>query len=408
MAWSSPKNSGRRTRTTRTPAGPIYYDSKHSVAILLQCNGSAWLRVIPWCILNAAFTAALTALETRYDLPLALPGESSSLGHDFTGLVLSFLLVHRIGWALRRYSRYQESLGTVLRDVRGLTQKAIVFSRRNKNNDTSAKEWRSEIAYRSLLMARMTTANAEFPVAQIPAHEVAELDGPELQFCTPDRDFLHHAEIPYSKGIHSLLRMPWKIAELIRETICGQEERLVKPMSTDHEMNLLATVDSILAGYHGIQNLMLTPVPFPLVQMTLTLTMVYVFTLPLVFLKDDAQRSLLGDCSRVFFATYCFLGLAFVAQDLDDPFGCGPNDFDAAGCFGFALDDVVTMIHDADGLEWADALRYKCNPNPSRAVHDEMVGAMTGEREGLLPKHKHGGGDDNRPWKHAPVPDWMA
>jgi len=100
-----------------------------------------------------------------------------------------------------------------------LVQKAIVFSRRNKNNDRAAKEWRSEIAYRCLLMTRTTSANAEFPLLRFAAYEVPELNGQELKFCTPDREFLRHAKIPHNKGLDSF-RVPLKIAQLLRETIC--------------------------------------------------------------------------------------------------------------------------------------------------------------------------------------------
>lgn len=394
----------RRTRT-KTPSGPVFYDTKNSVAILMQCHGSTWPKVIPWCIINVTIMIVLTFLDTRYDLPLAL-GESS-LGHNFTGLIISFLLANRIGSALDRYSRYRGFIGTVLQDVRDLVQKAIVFSRRNKNNDQAAKEWRSEIAYRSLLMARTTAANTEFPLSQIPAYDVVELGGPELEFCRPDLEFFHHAEIPHSRGIHSF-RVPLKIAQLIRETICSQEERLATPMSTSHEMNLLATAESILGGYHGIRNLMLTPTPFSLVQMVHTITIIYVFTLPLVFSKDargTIATNLFEDCFRVFFITYGFLGLMLVSQELDDPFGDESNDFDVTGCSEFTLDDVVIMIHDADGLEWADALRYKMNLNASKPIKDEITGTMMGESDSLLIRKQD---DDICLGGRASVPNWMV
>ena len=117
-----------------------------------------------------------------------------------------------------------------------------------------------------------------------------------------------------------------------------------------------------------------TPVPFPLVQMARTLVMVYVFTLPLVFL-GDGNSNFWEDCITTFLLTYGFLGLDTTSVELDDPFGDDANDFDVAAYAQFAIDDVIIMIYDADGEEWADALRYKMDDEPS---------SPAGEQSGLL------------------------
>ena len=172
-------------------------------------------------------------------------------------------------------------------------------------------------------------------------------------------------------------------------------------MIIHQEMSLLASVDSFLTGFYGIRNLMLTPIPFPLVQMAHTIALLYVYTLPLVFLKDT-QGNLLEDCFNIFIITYGFVGLILVSQELDDPFGDDPNDFDVAGYAEFAVDDVVIMIHDADGVEWADALRYKMNENVSKPVD---------ESTGLLPRKQDNGQTRNKSVylsNRASVPDWMV
>lgn len=71
-----------------------------------------------------------------------------------------------------------------------------------------------------------------------------------------------------------------------------------------------------------------TPVPFPLIQMTRTIVLVYVFTLPMVFLKDDAVNLMYEHCVLVFLLTYGFVGLELVSIELDDPFGNDDNDFE--------------------------------------------------------------------------------
>jgi predicted membrane chloride channel (bestrophin family) len=105
-----------------------------------------------------------------------------------------------------------------------------------------------------------------------------------------------------------------------------------------------------------------------------TLVMIYVFTLPLVFL-GDSNSNFIEDCITTFMLTYGFLGLDATAVELDDPFGEDANDFDVGAYAQYAIDDVIIMIYDADGEEWADALRYKMNQQPSLPA---------GERTGLL------------------------
>ncbi|MGK3751984.1 MAG: putative membrane chloride channel (bestrophin family) [Bacillariaceae sp.] len=392
MTWSSHKND---ERNTRTPTGPVFYNSKNKLSVLFQCHGSIWPKVFPWCFANIVFMIVLTLLESNYNVNFI--GESP-LGHKFLGLIVSFLIVYRVSSALSRYLLYQNHLTTLLMQTRELVQKAIVFSRRNKNNDQAAKEWRSEIAYRCLLVTRTTAAIAEYPVSKIAAYEIPELSAQELEFCTPDHAFMRHAEIPYGKGLDSF-RVPLKVAQLLRETICSQEERLTHPMIIHQEMSLLASVDQFLNGYYGIRSLMMTPVPFPLIQMAHTIGLLYVYTLPFVFLKHT-NGNLFEDCFNIFMLTYGFVGLILVSEELDDPFGDDANDLDVTAYAGFAADDVVIMIHDADGVQWADALRYKMNENVSKPIN-ETTGLLPTRSEGLTKnKSIH---LSNR----QSIPDWM-
>jgi hypothetical protein len=138
-----------------------------------------------------------------------------------------------------------------------LVQKAIVFSRGSKNSDDIGKEWRSELAYRTMLLLRTSVANIQYGTTQIPAYELPELSGVELELCVPNREFLRHANIPHSESIDSM-RVPQKVAHLLRETICGQEDRLTHPIHIQKEMNLLGDVDQFVGGFFGMRQFMVT------------------------------------------------------------------------------------------------------------------------------------------------------
>jgi predicted membrane chloride channel (bestrophin family) len=108
--------------------------------------------------------------------------------------------------------------------------------------------------------------------------------------------------------------------------------------------------------------------------------MIYIFTLPLVFLGDDGSN-IWEDCVTVFLLTYGFVGLDATSVELDDPFGEDANDFDVAAFAQYAVDDVIIMINEADGQEWADSLRNK--------MHQDLTEPSVDETSSLLAPVKH-------------------
>ena len=138
--------------------------------------------------------------------------------------------------------RYQES--------REMIQKMLVFSRKNKNTTVESKEWRMEVAYRTLMMLRTSVAVMEYPSVGTPAWEVPELAGQELEYCTPSQSWRRHAQLPHTQYMDTM-RVPSLMAYLLRQSIVSQEERLPHPMVVLHESKLLGSVDSFLQGYYG-------------------------------------------------------------------------------------------------------------------------------------------------------------
>lgn len=61
-----------------------------------------------------------------------------------------------------------------------------------------------------------------------------------------------------------------------------------------------------------------------MVQMSRTVTFVWVFLVPVVLMSDGS--SIFAHCVVVFFLTFAFIGLEYVAMEIDDPFGDDAND----------------------------------------------------------------------------------
>jgi hypothetical protein len=64
-----------------------------------------------------------------------------------------------------------------------LMQTMVIWSRKYRNTTMEAKEWRLEVAYRTMLLLRTIVAVLEYPTRKIPAWTVPELSGIELQVC---------------------------------------------------------------------------------------------------------------------------------------------------------------------------------------------------------------------------------
>jgi predicted membrane chloride channel (bestrophin family) len=227
----------------------------------------------------------------------------STQGLGFITMVVAFLLVSRVNIGLGRFNEARSNLEILYRETRELVQNVCVLS----NHDTSeqAKAWRHELSYRLLLLLRTSMAVIDYPTDFIAAWDIPELKGEELEdiknvLTGPCSKRWAHAE----RGEwENSMRVPIRIAYLLRKTIHAQDKRLQVPMVTAHENKLLASVDTFMSGYYGIRKFLTTPVPFPLVQMARTFLVWYVFSIPFAMLTDSTS-SHFSRCAIVFLITF--------------------------------------------------------------------------------------------------------
>jgi predicted membrane chloride channel (bestrophin family) len=283
------------------------------------------LQVFPYCLFNVLLMLTLEIVDDHYASVHII--ESSSQGHSFLTLVVAFLLVSRVNTGLKRYNQARDHLGTMYRESRELIQSCCVFS--NHTVDQAAKEWRNRVAYRTMLLLRLSMAVIDYPEANVPAWDLPELRGAELEdikaslFTNPANRRWAHSE---RSEWEETMRVPIRMAYLLRKTVHSQGTVLSEPIALVQENQMLASINSFMGGYYGIRTFVTTPVPFPLIQMARTFLFLYVFTVPFVLLRDDSSR--FAHCFAVFLLTYGFMGLEVVAIELDNPFGDDENDFD--------------------------------------------------------------------------------
>lgn len=342
--------------------GPIrilQYDDRNHLAVLTQLYGSVWPQVLPFCICNMAITLLVFYFLKDYTF--------APTGHQFMSLILSFLVVTR---AKITYSRFMEARGYLeecYKSCRELVQTMCVLTQ--EDGSPGAQVWRHNVAYRTILLLRVTMASIEFQSQRSNPWEIPELTQTDQEQIT-ETLFLNTTNNRSSignlqQGDHSAreecFRAPLLLAYALRKEIMEQRSGAYLEKEFEHvneELKLLDHVTDFLKGFAGMKKLVETPFPFPLVQMTRTFLFVWVFTLPLVLCHDDNNYPF-DPLVMISLTTFGFIGIEFVCMELDDPFGDDPSDFDDLGMAQLVFEDIYISIYKLDGDQATYQLRRK-------------------------------------------------
>lgn len=199
--------------------------------------------------------------------------EFSNDGHELVGLVISFLVVARVSNALTAYFSQRDCLDAMYHQARELIQNMVIFS--SRSTDHSAKEWRLETTYRTLLLLRTAMAVVDYPDTKMAAWNVPELSGFEANdiknntFMSPQvRRWAHQKRNTWEES----MRVPVRMAFLLRKTIHSQSSRLNHPLD---ESVLMGNVSSFMYGYGGMRK-----------HMTMVSSIQTIWKLPLVTLSS--------------------------------------------------------------------------------------------------------------------------
>jgi len=303
-----------------TKLGPIRiltYDDRNHFSVLTQLYGSVWPHVLPFCIVNMCITLVVFYFLKDYTFAPA--------GHHFMSMILSFLVVSR---AKITYSRFMEARGYLeecYKSCRELVQHMCVLTQEDVSE--GAQVWRHNVAYRTILLLRVTMAAIEFESQHSNPWEIPELTQTDQQdmtemlflqdFSTRKRSSIK--ALQHSDKDHFLreecFRAPLLLAYALRKEIMEQRSGAFLEKEFDHvneELKLLDCVTEFLKAFHGLGKLVETPFPFPLVQMTRTFLFVWVFTLSLVLCHDNTSRYPFDALLMIFLTTFGFIGMNIV------------------------------------------------------------------------------------------------
>jgi len=351
----------RSITALRTKKTPTYKNQSH-VAVITQSYGSVYNYVLPYCFANVILTLAVVVLRDKCSIDLSI----DFTGHKLLSTLVSFYMIGITTTIINRYMEARTYLGAVYWASMDLASMTCLFTMADQSE--KAKKWRSDVIYHLLILLVGITGASEYSSA---GHNIWDLkDMPKearerikRSVFRDNMDKNRGVVDPESKAnlylngqvktmLDDNLRVPTFLAYDLRQQITSWRRASIfeTDLHVNEERDLLVHVGVILKNWDGLKTLVQTPLPFPLVQNRRTILFFWVFTLPISLMTAfyDAKVSL---CVIIFFITLGFLGLEAVINELVDPFGNDPNDFDDVGMTITAFRNVTYTLYDIDGAE---------------------------------------------------------
>jgi len=370
----------------------VSYDSHHTFAVIIQCYGSIWKQVLPYCIFNTALTWLLLYLLSR-DIDWTV----SEWGHEFMSVLVSFLMVNKFNLTLSVYYEMQSNLNKMGRATRQIVMLACSLPRHNNNNDSgdvdgpaptnkAAVAWRAQVSYYALLLLS-TTSTMLTKANNLNAWEAAGMSDDEraslplvFEATAASTRQLHqnskirHSSRDYQPGYHLPsdlnLRVPVMVAQKLYQAIAASGTPAL--LDTMQTKQLMDQVELFLEAYHGIRVYLNVPLPFAFVQMERIFLFAYVFTIPFAILSADLKLLDSQVVPLVFIMTYGFIGTEIVCTNMDDPFGKDPSDLPVVVQAQELFEDVYLMVSQTDGVDAALRLRNRMKLEaPQRTPSEE-------------------------------------
>ena len=364
----------------RSEKKDVEYDSDSHMNVLFKLYGSVWPSVFPWCLVTILWSIAVISLKKANYIDLTIDSPS---GHNMMSILVSFLLVTRVGITYSRFMEARQELEHMLRAARELIQHTCLLTLNDQG--PRARQWRQDVAYRTIVTLRMAIAALEFRSHGVHVweclpekdHENTELmisshndppnratannsESSKYRPITDHGDILKDLAHGERKLVDENFRAPVVWAFNLRQKIleCRREEILQERyLHPNEELKLLAFTSEFMAAFHDVKKLIVTQQPFPIVQLCQTFLFMWIFSLPMVLISDSDQS--VEVLLIVFFSTFGYLGVEYTCIELDDPYGLDANDFPTQRWLKSTFEDIYITVYKSDGRESAMSLRSR-------------------------------------------------
>uniref|UniRef100_A0A7S1BR48 Bestrophin homolog n=1 Tax=Corethron hystrix TaxID=216773 RepID=A0A7S1BR48_9STRA len=258
-------------------------------------------------------------------------------------VLVSFLVVTRVNIAYNRFMESASCMTHLFRNSREIVMNAISFTRLYKTQE--AMDWRLELCRRVIVLLKVTVS-------------ILEYNNKRESVWTHPILRKHEQKALLASFGTAKERYPIILSVFLRTAISAHEDFGIE-LHVNERLRLLQNNTDYIEKYHGLMKLISTPFPFPLLQMSRVFLFAWVLTLPFAVLHDLSKIG--ASVFVIFFMTFGFMGLEFVAMELDDPFGNDDNDLEIFGMSQVLYEDIYIFLYDIDGSEQGQLLRQVIN-----------------------------------------------
>jgi len=375
----STHDASKNTRIVRRKTYPTY-DTKMHWNVICQLYGSVWLKVLPCCVATVCLTIGIGYLRDVAGVDLTIPDS----GQTFISSLMSFFLVTRVNLAYGRFMKSANTVEMYMKDLRDLVQMANVFTVQDDDEeeveDDYVKKWRLQLARDVISILYATSAliqcrdedtywmkfvweDGHFKGNEF-SNELERIicDKKQVLFGSTDRKAIEDKNWEVNTRAISLLTFR------LKRTIATSQVNL-----DTKELNyLLGLASEFSNSFSRLELFCTTPIPFPLVQLTKTLLFFWIFMLPFTIAQDI--QNLHASALIMFMLVYGFVGLEFVAMEMDDPFGSDANDMDLNFWTEQTVQNIMYLIKDSNGKEdlWILESEFKSAIEPNVEVETTM------------------------------------
>uniref|UniRef100_A0A7S2LR46 Bestrophin homolog n=1 Tax=Leptocylindrus danicus TaxID=163516 RepID=A0A7S2LR46_9STRA len=308
----------------------ILYDSKNTIQIILRRKGSVWKQVVPFCLLTVGISIGIYYFENTYGHDSENDENNLHItfddaGHKMLATMVAYLVVSRVNAAYCRFWEARTLLSHALFSARQFSVNTVIFT--NQDLSERANEWRFEMRQGILELLS------------------ASLDALQDEDFHKDRKLKYLESTDTRKGYTASIT---QISHQLQDMIVQQKDYLEKPMLIQKELKLHESISDFMTDINELAKISATPYPFPTTQMTRILLFVWMFTLPFALVNNAEDQY--STPILMFFITYGFFGLEFVAIELDDPFGTDPNDLEMSKLSTQIIDGINRDITDEGSI----------------------------------------------------------
>lgn len=239
----------------------------------------------------------------------------SPQGYALVGLLVSFLVLNKLHYALDRYNQIRMYIGQACIALRELHQVAIIFTTSTSTpscNQNELDQWKIIVRNQILLVLSSTikVLQNDKLACYLARNEFRD------EIVVKCKDAIELDPTIHTQRLRQLL---YQCNTYFSMNQINDDGKYLHKLELLERMKLLDILMIYCTSYRELIRLVSTPIPFPMIQMGRTFLFLWIYTMPIALVGLDYQISAV--LAFIFFLSYGYIGVELVAMQLIHPFG---------------------------------------------------------------------------------------